>query len=147
MHTTLTPSRLHDARFCSLKKPRSVPYNSGTRPKACLWCRREGATWISSDGFPFSTSYCVIRPCALSARKTLWPNSMGVRTLDRLHPTPRRTPAIAKSLDSSQFQCFGQAPNQARDDTHHIPQQRIIGRMMDVGLHHRGVDPQLRTVL
>src|SRR5213078_1925472 len=29
--------------------------------------------------------------------------------LDRLHPTPRRTPAIAKSLDSSQFQCFGQA--------------------------------------
>src|SRR5438132_2378965 len=38
--------------------------------------------------------------------------------LDRLHPTPRRTPAIAKPLDSSQFQCFGQAPNQARDAPH-----------------------------
>ena len=30
---------------------------------------------------------------------------------------------------------------------HHIPQQRVVGRMMDVGLHHRGVDPQLPTVL
>src|SRR6266849_1157468 len=71
MHTTLTPACLHDARFCSLKKPRSVPYSSGTRPKACLWRRREGATWTSSEGFPFRTSYCVIRPCALSARNTL----------------------------------------------------------------------------
>ena len=28
---------LAHAKFCSLKKPRSEPYNSGTRPKACLW--------------------------------------------------------------------------------------------------------------
>ena len=67
--------------------------------------------------------------------------------LDLIHPTPRRSPAIAKPLDSSQFQRFGQAPNQARDDTHHIPQQCVVGRMMNVGLHHCGVDPQLRTVL
>src|SRR5262250_3208759 len=84
MHTTLTPLRVHDERLCSLKKPRSAPYNCGARPNAFLWRSREVATWISSEGFPFSTSYCVIRPCALSARNTLWPNSMGVRTLPRL---------------------------------------------------------------
>src|ERR1700745_2460087 len=44
MHTTLTPSCLHDARFCSLKKPRSEPYSCGARPKACLWRCREDAT-------------------------------------------------------------------------------------------------------
>src|SRR6266436_6816058 len=36
--------------------------------------------------------------------------------LDLVHPAPRRTPAIAKPLDSSQFQRFGQTPDQARDD-------------------------------
>src|SRR3974390_784463 len=78
MLTTSTPSRLQHARFCSLKKPRSEPYTSGTRPKARLWRRSEGATWASSDGFPFSTSYCVIKPCALSATNTLL--SIGVRS-------------------------------------------------------------------
>src|SRR5258708_18970327 len=29
MHTTLTPSCLHDATLCSLKNPRSPPYKSG----------------------------------------------------------------------------------------------------------------------
>src|SRR6185437_2623430 len=84
MHTTLTPACLHEARFCSLKKPRSEPYSCGARPKDCLWRWRENATWTSSGGLPLSTSYCVIRPAALSARKTLWPNSTGVRTLPRL---------------------------------------------------------------
>src|SRR5258708_1588746 len=37
MHTTLTPSCLHDATLCSLKNPRSPPYKSGAWPKACLW--------------------------------------------------------------------------------------------------------------
>src|SRR5713226_6677821 len=64
MHTSLTPARLHDAKFCSLKKPRSEPYSSGARPKARLWHWREDATWTSSGGFPFSTSYCVIKPSA-----------------------------------------------------------------------------------
>jgi hypothetical protein len=59
----------------------------------------------------------------------------------------RHAPAIAKPLDLSQFQPLGQAADQARDHAHHIPQQRVVGRMMDVGLHHRGVDPQLPTVL
>src|SRR6201993_3831726 len=44
----------------------------------------EGSTYCSSFGFPWSTSYCVISPWALSARKTLWPNSTGVNTLPRL---------------------------------------------------------------
>jgi len=35
MHTTLTPSCLHDATLCSLKNPRSPPYKSGAWPKAC----------------------------------------------------------------------------------------------------------------
>src|SRR6266576_1454020 len=84
MHTTLTPSCLHDFTFCSLKKPRSEPYSCGACPKLSLWRCREGATCCSSFGFPSSTSYCVISPWALSARKTLWPNSTGVCTLPRL---------------------------------------------------------------
>src|SRR5437667_7398999 len=71
MHTTLTPSCLHDFTFCSLKKPRSEPYSCGACPKLSLWRCREGATCCSSFGFPSSTSYCVISPWALSARKTL----------------------------------------------------------------------------
>lgn len=41
--------------------------------------------------------------------------------LDFVHPTPRRTGAIAKTLDTSALQRFGEATNQARDDAHHIP--------------------------
>src|SRR5437773_7026164 len=84
MHTTFTPFRLQDFTFFSLKKPRSEPYNSGAWPKVSLWCCREGSTCCSSHGFPSSTWYCVISPWALSARKTLWPNSSGVCTLPRL---------------------------------------------------------------
>src|SRR5713101_10179463 len=82
--TTLTPSCLHDITFFSLKKPRSDPYNLGTSPKICLWRSSEAITCCSSTGFPSNTSYCVIKPRVLSARKTLWPNSIGVRTLPRL---------------------------------------------------------------
>src|SRR5207247_6672694 len=42
MHTTLTPSCLHDFTFCSLKKPRSEPYSCGACPKLSLWRCREG---------------------------------------------------------------------------------------------------------
>src|SRR6267142_5444823 len=84
MHTTLTPSCLHELTFFSLKKPRSDPYNLGTSPKVCLWRTSEITTCCSSIGFPSSTSYCVIKPRALSARKTLWPNSIGDCTLPRL---------------------------------------------------------------
>src|SRR5437899_8002424 len=66
MHTTLTPFRLQEFTFFSLKKPRSEPYNSGAWPKVSLWCSREGSTCCSSHGFPSSTWYCVISPWALS---------------------------------------------------------------------------------
>ena len=71
----------------------------------------------------------------------------GRHALDLVHPAPRRARAVAKTLDSSRFQRFGQTADQARDDADHIPQQRVVGRMMDVGLHHCRVDPQLRAVL
>src|SRR5450755_3345380 len=84
MHTTSTPCCLHDVTFLSLKKPRSDPYSSGTSPKVCLWRSSEITTCCSSTGLPSNTSYCVIKPRALSARNTLWPNSIGVCTLPRL---------------------------------------------------------------
>src|SRR5947209_81436 len=42
--------------------------------------------------------------------------------LDLVHPTPCRTPAIAKTLDTSQFQQLAEASDQACDDAHDIPQ-------------------------
>ena len=62
---------------------------------------------------------------------------------DLLHPPPRRSRSISKSLDTPALQRFGEATDQARNDPNDIPQQRIVGRMMNVGLHHRGVDTQL----
>ncbi len=41
--------------------------------------------------------------------------------LDLVHPAPRRARAVAKALDSSQFQRFGQTADQACDDADHIP--------------------------
>lgn len=41
--------------------------------------------------------------------------------LDLVHATSGRTRAIAKPLDSSQFQRVCQAPDQPRDDAHDIP--------------------------
>jgi hypothetical protein len=66
--------------------------------------------------------------------------------LNLLHPTPRRSRPISETLDTPASKRFGEVTYQARDDANEIPQQRIIGRMMNVGLHHRGVDPQLWAV-
>src|SRR4029077_20689648 len=41
--------------------------------------------------------------------------------LDLVHPPPRRACAVAKPLDSSYFQRFGQTADQACDDADHIP--------------------------
>src|ERR1700716_2114420 len=222
MHTTLTPSCLPDITFFSLKKPRSDPYNLGTSPKVCLWRSSEAITCCSSTGFPSNTSYCVIKPRALSARKTLWPNSevsmrlenridllgswnlfavenaaarlidhtgsQATKVLDLLaylrhsqvgdhifaarfaglperrscafddllgnadefavfspllvvplrrghpldcqHPPSCRARAIAKPLDTPALHRFGEAADQARNHAYHIPQQRVVGRMM-----------------
>src|ERR1700674_1997092 len=66
--------------------------------------------------------------------------------LNLLHPTPRRSRPISETLDTAASQRFGEATDQARNDANDIPQQRAVGRMMNVGLHHRGVDAQLLTV-
>src|SRR6266851_1803308 len=221
MHTTLTPCCLHDVTFFSLKKPRSDPYNLGTWPKVCLWRSSDATTCCSSTGFPSNTSYCVIKPRALSARKTLWPNSIAVENaaarlidhtgsqatkvldllaylrhsqvgdhiftarfaglperrscafddllgnadefavfsallvvplrrchpLDCQHPPSCRARAIAKPLDTPALHRFSEAADQARNHAYHVPQQRVVGRLMNVGLHHRGVDAQLLAVL
>ena len=42
--------------------------------------------------------------------------------LDFVHPTPRRTGSIAKTLDTSALQRLGEAADQARDHAHHVPQ-------------------------
>src|ERR1700682_2393262 len=58
------------------------------------------------------------------------------RRADRVrsrHPLIRRRPSAAAE--------------QARDDTNDIPQQRVVSRMMNVGLDHCGVDTQLLAVL
>ena len=68
-------------------------------------------------------------------------------SLDLLHPPPRRSRPISEPLDTPAFQRCGEATDQARDDANDIPQQRVVGRMMNVGLHHRGVDTQLLAVL
>src|SRR5262249_4570381 len=82
----------------------------------------------------------------LCPRLALLPLPCG-HTLDLLHPTPCRARAIAKTLDTPTFHGLGQVTNRARNDAHHVPQQRVVGWMMNVGLNHRGVDPQLATVL
>ena len=52
-----------------------------------------------------------------------------------------------KPLETPSFQRLCQAADQTGYDSHSIPQQRVVGRMMNISLHHRGVDTQLRAVL
>src|ERR1700704_1830576 len=63
MHTTLTPSCLHDVTFRSLKKPRSDPYNSGARPKVCLWRCSDHVLFV--DGV--AVEHLILRDQALRA--------------------------------------------------------------------------------
>ena len=67
--------------------------------------------------------------------------------LDLVHAPMRSTRAITKTGDVPQFQRLGKPTEESREDAHHVPQQGVVGRMMNVGLHHRGVDPQLAAVL
>jgi hypothetical protein len=48
----------------------------------------------------------------------------------------RRARAIAKARDAPQFQRLGKPTEQPREDAHHVPQQGVVSRMMNVGLHH-----------
>jgi len=63
--------------------PRSPPYNR-ERGEGLLVVFSESNDVRSSTGFPSSTSYCVIKPRALSARNTCDRTRIGVCTLPRL---------------------------------------------------------------
>jgi hypothetical protein len=65
--------------------------------------------------------------------------------LDGQHPPPRRARAIAKTLDWP-LDCVGQPADQPGHDPHHIPQQCVVGRMMNVGRNDRRIDAQLAAV-
>jgi hypothetical protein len=58
----------------------------------------------------------------------------------------RRADRVDRTPDTSALQRCGEATDQARDDANDIPQQRAVGRMMNAGLHHRGIDTQLLAV-
>ena len=68
----------------------------------------------------------------------------GTHPLESLHAPTRRARAIAEPLDAPLMQ-LAEPIKQMRQHAHGIPQQRAIGRIMDVGLHHRRVDTQLRA--
>ncbi len=65
---------------------------------------------------------------------------------DFVHPAPRRARAIGERPDARR-QPVVQVTHQAGQDAHRIPEQPVVGRVMNVRLDHGGVDPQLRPVL
>jgi hypothetical protein len=67
--------------------------------------------------------------------------------LNLIHAPMRSTRTIAKTRDARQFQRLRKPAEEPREHAHHVPQQGVVGRMMNVGLHHRGVDPQFPAVL
>jgi len=66
--------------------------------------------------------------------------------LDLLHATPCTACAVSKVIDS-----FGKnlpkTTDEPRQDAHHIPEQSIIGWMMDIGFGNRRIDAQSLAVL
>src|SRR6266702_5692662 len=82
---------------------------------------------------------------AILAGLSLLPLRRG-HPLEGLHPPPCRPRAIAKTLDPP-IDHGRQPPDQASDHTHDVPQQGVVGRMMNVGLHDRRVDTQLLAIL
>jgi hypothetical protein len=52
--------------------------------------------------------------------------------LNLIHAPMRGTRAIAKILDTRQFQGLGQLLDRARENPHHVPQEDVIGWMMNV---------------
>src|SRR5437870_6217754 len=65
--------------------------------------------------------------------------------LDLLHPAACG-PCAVRKRPHSRGEHGGQFANQPRHDPHGIPQQRVVGGMMNIRLDDRGVDPQLRAI-
>ena len=66
--------------------------------------------------------------------------------LDLLHAAPCTACSVTKVIDS-----FGknlpETTDEPGEDSHHIPEQSIIGWMMDIGFGHRRIDAQSLAVL
>src|ERR1700716_3408014 len=107
-------------------------------PRALRVCRSAvRALSMTSSAMPMSSRYfllCWWCRCVVVIR---W-----IASIRR-----RAARAIAKPLDTPALHRFGEAADQACHHAYPIPQQRVDGRMMNVGLHHRGVDTQLLAVL
>src|ERR1700720_3719164 len=59
----------------------------------------------------------------------------------------RSARAIAETRNAPQFQRLAKPIKEPREAAYHVPQQGLVGRMMNIGLRHRSVDPQLAAVL
>lgn len=66
--------------------------------------------------------------------------------LDRLHPTPRRACAVRKVINPL-GNTLSKTIDEPREDTHYIPEQSIIGWMMNIGFCDRRIDAQSLAVL
>src|SRR3990172_11951109 len=71
---------------------------------------------------------------------------LGRHALDFLHTTPGATRAVGKPCNALREQ-FTQAPDKPRDNAHAIPQQSAVGRVVNVGFHHGGIDTQFPAIL
>lgn len=66
--------------------------------------------------------------------------------LDRLHPTPCRACAVRKVINHlGKMLC--ETTDEPREDSHYIPEQSIVGWMMDIGFGNRRIDAQSLAVL
>ena len=66
--------------------------------------------------------------------------------LDFLHPTPRTACAVSKVIDPIGKK-FSETTDEPRQDSHYIPEQSIVGGMMDIGFGNRRIDAQSLAVL
>jgi hypothetical protein len=67
-------------------------------------------------------------------------------SLDLLHPTPCTACAVGKSLDPVGNQ-LGETTDEPGDDPHSVPEQGVVGWMVDVGFDNRRIDAQFLAVL
>lgn len=68
------------------------------------------------------------------------------QSLDLLHPTARRASTIGKAIDPLGNKLC-ETTHEPRDHSHPIPEQRIVGWMMDIGFDHRRIDAQFLAIL
>ena len=99
------------------------------------------------DDRPGLVDHLLGHPDEVAIRPHLVPWALLRRhAVDLLHPAPGPTRAVGEAPDRRR-QSVCQVTNEPRQDPDRIPEQRAVGRMMNVGFDHGGVDRQLRAVL